>query len=73
MGEHLTEAGIFRSDKYRVSRADTGEDATDDKLVLSFHDPAARASLRLFAELSKDDALRFDIIERLRALGDATL
>lgn len=72
-GHHLTDDGQFESDKYRVHRAGSGEDVTPDKLVLSFHDTAARAPLRMFAAMTKDEALKRDIIARLRALGDTQI
>ena len=67
MGEHIKD-GKFFSDKYRVIRlwpGVEGTDASEDKLVLSFNDPAAREALQLYAGLCDDDELAGDIIERL--------
>ena len=68
MGEHMTPDGKFRSDKFRVIRLSDGADVTDDKLVMSFHDRDAHASLRLFGALTKDRALGLDVTHRLDAV-----
>ena len=65
MGEHITQDGKFRSDKYRVIRIADGEDVSDDKLVLSFHDPEARDALLVFANDTPDTALAADIYQRV--------
>lgn len=67
MGEHIKN-GRFVSDKYRVTRIANGVDASEDKLVLSFNDPAALAALHLYSLTTKDEELGDDILERLNAL-----
>jgi len=68
MGNHLRN-GQFLSDKYAVYRFRDGKCASPDKLVLSFHDPAARAALQLFANMTADAELAIDIKARLRSVG----
>lgn len=77
MGEYLTRIGTvggvlmhgkFVSDKYTVTREADLSDATADKLVLSFHDPAARPALQLFANVTRDEDLARDIKARLKSI-----
>ena len=67
MGNHIRN-GRFESDKYAVWNSARGEWVTPDKVVLSFHDPAARASLKLFANMTTDAELAIDIKARLRSV-----
>lgn len=67
MGEHLI-GGLFVSDRYVVRSKRNGSNRTADKLVLSFHDPAARPALKLFANLTTDEDLAADVKARLRAV-----
>ena len=69
MGGHIRN-GRFVSDKYRVYRYRDGSDATPDKVVLSFHDPAARSALQLFANMTADADLAIDIKARLRSIEE---
>ena len=71
MGHHLASDGTFKSDKYLVERLDNGDDATPDKVVLSFHDPAAWPSLRLLGELHPDREFALDVLHRLEAVKAA--
>ena len=67
MGEHLID-GRFVSDRYTVRRQADGSDASADKVVLSFHDPAARPALKLFANMTDDEGLAADIKARLKSV-----
>jgi len=58
MGHHINEQGNFQSDKY--------PDLPENKIILSFNDPAARKALQVFAEASDDEELSEDILEVLK-------
>lgn len=61
MGHHINPQGQFQSDKY--------PHLGPDKLVMSFKDPSARAVLYVYAELTEDAELAYDILERLDSIG----
>ena len=62
-GHHINSDGRFQSDKH--------PELKPDHIVLDFHDPAARQSLRVFARDTDDSELADDITERLDALAAA--
>lgn len=61
MGHHINKRGQFKSDKYPK--------LPPDKIILSFKDAAAREALRLYAKLTDDKDLAWDIFTRLRTIG----
>lgn len=65
MGHHINTKGQFQSDKY--------PDLPADKILLSFKDPAARVALKKYAELTKEQELASDILERIRSINESGL
>lgn len=78
MGHHIDEEGRFQSDKLiraRLERPATSVGAREvnvylapDKIALSFHDPAARKALRVFAATTDDNELAVDVLDRVQRL-----
>lgn len=60
MGHHINPQGQFQSDK--------DPKLPPDKITLSFHDPAARNALTVFACDTNDRELANDILYRLQSL-----
>jgi len=60
MGHHINGSGQFQSDKY--------PDLPPDKFILSFKDPVARDSLKVYAENTKDTELAEDILTRIHSI-----
>lgn len=58
MGHHKTESGDFKSDKY--------PELAQNKIVLSFKDPAAQAALKIFCKETEDRELAKDILDVLQ-------
>ena len=59
MGHHIDSQDRFQSDK--------NPGLPPDKIILSFHDPAAKKALAVFASMTDDKELANDILYRLRS------
>jgi len=60
MAKQINKDGKFQSDKY--------PDLPPDKFLLSFKDPVARKSIKLYAELTEDKELSKSLLQRLKTI-----